>query len=441
MANSRLLISRRNMLRLAAAAVAAPVVVPSTVFGQNAPSETMLMGSIGNGRMGHGDMKEAVYRGMKTNARVVAVCDVDSNRAAHARDAVEGIYTKEYGKGKFTPVKVYGDYHELLARKDIDGVTISTPDHQHAVMAVAAAKAKKDMYIQKPLTYSIGEGKALVKAVRDNKVILQTGSQQRSEVHFRRTCEWVRNGHLGKLQTIEVVVPTDHGTGKNVTMPVPKNLNYDMWLGPRAVAPYTEHRVHPQKDYGRPGWLQIEQYCRGMITGWGAHMYDIAQWALGTDMDSGPVEIQAKADFPTRGLFDVHTNYSAEAMYANGVKMTSKNGSAGVKFTGERGWIRVWRNQFAAEPKTLLREKIAEDGIHLPVSVNHMLNFLESMRKHEDPIAPVEAGHRSNSVCVLHHIAMKLGRKLKWDPKAEQFINDAAANKMLDYSHRKPYTV
>ena len=434
-------ISRRDAVKLAAVSVAAPTIVPATVFGKDAPSNTMLFGCIGNGRMGRGDMKEAIYRGLKTNASVVAVCDVDSNRAKAAKAEVEKIYTKELGKGKFAAVKVYGDYRELLARKDIDGVTISTPDHQHAIVAVAAAGAGKDIYIQKPMTYSIAEGRKLVAAVRKNKVILQTGSQQRSSVYFRKACELVRNGFIGKVHTVEVGVPTDKGKGQARPMPVPKNLNYDMWLGPTPEAPYTEHRVHPQKGYSRPGWLQIEQYCRGMITGWGAHMYDIAQWGLGTDVDSGPVEIEATAVFPDRGLFDVHTKYSGKALYADGVKMTSSAGSAGVKFIGEKGWVRVWRGGFKAEPASILRQKTPPDGINLYVSRNHMLNFQECMRSRKDPICPVEVGHRSNSVCVLHHIAMKLARKLRWDPTAERFANDDEANKLLDYTHREPWVI
>ncbi len=178
-----------------------------------------------------------------------------------------------------------------------------------------------------------------------------------------------------------------------------------------------------------------------MITGWGAHMYDIAQWGLGLDTTSGPVEIKASADFPTRGLFDVHVGYKAEAMYANGVKMVSHNGNPGVKFIGSDGWIWVDRGGFKAPDRAIFREKIPDDGIHLYESKNHEADFLRSMRTRKDPCNPVEAGHRSNSVCVIHHIAMKLGRKLKWDPKAEKFIGDAEANRMLDFPHRKPWVV
>jgi len=442
MKHTRSLVRRRDVLKTAATLVAAPTIIPSCVLGRTAPSNTLAMGCIGTGRMGHGDMKECMHQGLSANVRIVAVCDLDSSRAEHARSVVEETYAAELGRGRYRGVGVYGDFRKLLAREDIDGVTISTPEHWHALIGIAAANAGKDMYVQKPLTYSIAEGQALVRAVRRNKVILQTGSQQRSSVYFRKTCELVRNGRIGKLHTIEVTLPTDSGVGDNTPMPVPDNLNYDMWLGPTPKAPYTEHRVHPQKGYGRPGWLQIEQYCRGMITGWGAHMYDIAQWGVGTDMDSGPVEVEATAEFPDRGLFDVHTTYSSTAWYANGVKMVSRSGSpAGVKFIGDNGWIFVKRGAFEARPAELLREKLGPDEVHLYTSTNHMLDFLECMRTRLDPICPVEVGHRSNTVCVLTHIAMKLGRKLKWDPVAERFVNDDEANRWLDYPHREPWTV
>jgi myo-inositol 2-dehydrogenase/D-chiro-inositol 1-dehydrogenase len=433
-------IKRRDLLK--AAAVAAPMIVSSRVFGKDAPSNTLSMASIGTGRMGHGDMKECLTQGYEANARIVAVCDLDSNRAEHAKAEVETRYTEKFGKGAYKGIDVYGDFREVLARDDIDGVTISTPEHWHALVGIAAANAGKDMYVQKPITYSVVEGRKLVEAVRRNKVILQTGSQQRSSVYFRKTCELVRNGRIGKLHTMEVSLPTDKGTGEDVPMDVPKNLNYEMWLGPTRDEKYTEHRVHPREGYSRPGWLQIEQYCRGMITGWGAHMYDIAQWGNGTDVDSGPIELEAEAEFPDRGLFNVHTEYSSTAMYANGVKMVSRSGSpAGVKFIGDKGWIFVQRGSFKSEPESILREEIGENEIHLYESKNHMLNFLESMRSRKEPCAPVEVGHRSNTVCVLTHIAMKLGRKLKWDPEKERFKNDKEANSMLDYPHREPWTV
>ena len=435
-------LTRRTFLKTAIAAAAAPEVVPSAVLGKDAPSNTLRVGSIGTGRMGHGDMRNALYQGLddSARARLVAVCDLDLNRARHAKADVEKRYKE---RNIQADVKVYQDFRELLARKDIDTVTISTPDHQHALCAVAAAGAGKHMYLQKPFAYSVVEGQKLVEAVRRNKVVFQTGSQQRSDIRFRKSCELVRNGYLGKLKTIEVVVPTDGGRGNPDPMPVPANLNYDMWLGPRPEAPYTQDRVHPQEGFGRPGWLQIEAYSRGMITGWGAHMYDIAQWALGVDRDGGPVTVSATAKFPDRGLFDVHVQYEAEAEYASGVKLISHNGSAGVKFIGEDGWLWVARGNWKAEPEDVLRTKLAEGDVRLYESKNHMLNFLQCCRTGKEPAAPAEAGHRSNTVCVLHHVAMKhQGKTLTWDPKTERFTGDSTgANAMLDYPHRQPWTI
>jgi len=435
-------LTRRTFLKGAAAAVATPYVVPASVLGADAPSNVLAVGSIGTGRMGHGDMRNALYQGLdeSAGARLVAVCDLDLDRAKHAKADVEKRYKE---RNLQATVDAYQDFRKLLARKDIDAVTISTPDHQHALCAVAAADAGKHMYLQKPFAHSVVEGRTLVQAVRRNKVVLQTGSQQRSDIRFRKACELVRNGYLGKLKTIEVVIPTDHGKGDPKPMPVPKNLNYDMWLGPTPEASYTQDRVHPQKGFGRPGWLQIEAYSRGMITGWGAHMYDVAQWGLGVDRDGGPVRVSATAEFPDRGLFDVHVGFKAEAEYASGVTLISHNGSAGVKFIGEDGWLWVARGNWKSEPKDILRTKLADDDVRLYESKNHMRNFLRCCRTGKDPVAPAEVGHRSCTVCILHHIAMKHpGKTLTWDPKAERFTGDSTeANAMLDYPHREPWTV
>jgi len=434
-------LTRRRFLKTAAASFVAPAIVPSSVFGKSAPSNTLQMGCIGVGRQGQGDMQELIYRGLEAGARVVAVCDVDQHRLEDAQWLADKIYSIEVGKNSYESCMTYRDFRELLDRKDIDGVLIVTPDHWHAAHAIAAANAGKDIYLEKPLTYTIAEGRKLVKAVRQNKRILQVGSQQRSSTYFLMACELTRNQCIGKLHTIRVWLPEDQGTGDAQEMPVPKNLEYDFWLGPAPKAPFSEDRVHPQRNYSRPGWLQIEQYCRGMITGWGSHMNDIAQWGNDTDK-TGPVEIEAEAEFPDRGLFDVHTTFRAEAVYANGVRLIMETGDpAGVRFEGDKGWIFVQRGEIQASNREILRQKIPDEGIKLYRSSNHMKNFLESMRSRKDPVTPVEVGHRSNTICVMTHIAMKLGRKLHWDPQTERFLNDEEANRWLDYPHREPWTL
>ncbi len=428
-------LSRKNFIAASAGIVAAPLILPSGVYGAE---QALKIGLIGSGRMGRSNIMAVLGRGDKENVLITALCDVDIKRANKLKKELDKKYAEQ---GQKVEIQVYQDFRDLLATSGVDGVVIATPDHQHAVNAIAAAEAKKDIYLQKPLTYSVVEGQKLVEAVRRNNVVLQTGAQQRSSVYFRKTCELVRNGAIGKIHTVDVQIPTDNGTGDPAQSAVPENLDYDMWLGPTPVHPYAERRVHPQHDLSRPGWLQIEAYCRGMITGWGAHMYDVGQWGLGMDA-SGPVEISATGDFPKRGLFDVHVAYQGEATYANGVKVVSKNGSPGVKFIGENGWIRCWRGGFEAHDRNVFRQEVPKGGIHLYESKNHEADWLQCMRTRKDPISPVEIGHRSNTVCVLHHISMKLGgRKLKWDPVKEQIVGDAEAHALLDFEHRKPWRV
>ena len=433
--------TRRNFLKAAGVTLIAPAILPPRTIAQTPPSDTMLLGVIGTGRQGQGDMQELIYRGLESGARVVAVCDIDSHRLEDAQWLAEKIYAAELGKGNYKGIDAYRDFRELLARPNIDAVLIVSPDFWHALHGIAAAKAGKDIYLEKPLTYSVVEGRRLVEAVRQNKRILQVGSQQRSSIYFRLACEAARNQRIGRLQTIRVWLPEDQGAGDPTEMPVPKNLDYNFWLGPTPPAPFSQDRVHPQMNYERPGWLQIERYCRGMITGWGSHMNDIVQWGNGSD-ETGPVEIEAKAEFPDRGLFDVHTTFRAEALYAGGVRLLMETGDpAGVRFEGDRGWIFVTREEVTASDPAVLKQEAGEGETRLYRSNNHMKNFLECMRSRQDPVAPVEAGHRSNTICVLAHIAMKLGRKLRWDPKAERFLDDDEANNWLDYPHREPWTV
>jgi len=434
---------RRDFLQNTLAAGAATLIFPKGLSAATSKNSTLQIAQIGCGRMGRGDMKNALARGWRSevNARVVAVCDVDRWRANSAKDLVEKFY-KEKGES-VVDVKVYEDARELIARDDIDAFVISTPENWHGLIGVAAAAAGKHMYMQKPLTYSIPEGQALVKAVRENNVVLQTGSQQRSSVYFRQVCTIIRNNWLGKLKSIEVQVGQDKGTASGEPGNPPADLNYDLWLGPSQEMPYIESRVHKNRGFGRPGWLQVERFCLGMVTGWGSHMYDIAQWGVGNDDSSGPVKIQAKGEFPDRGLFDVHTFYEGNAEYANGVTMTSKAvGQSGVKFITEDGWAYCSRGKMDCSNKELLRRRTSAGEVELYTSKSHMQDFLVSAREGSDPVCPVEVGHRSNTVCVLHHISMKLGgRQLNWDPKTEQIIGDPEATKMMEFAMRSPYSL
>jgi predicted dehydrogenase len=434
-------VTRRQFLRgsaVAATGFLVPTIVPASIFGADAPSERITIGFVGVGRMGMGDLRELL--GFK-QVQIIAVCDVDSDRAANAQKTVEAHYGNSTTNGTYKGCATFGDYRDLVTRDDIDAVCVVTPDHWHALPSIAAAKAGKDIFLQKPLTLTIQEGRVLSDTVRQYNRIFQVGSQQRSEARFRQACELVRNGRIGKLHTVKVAFGTDPGTTPQPPMPVPDNLNYNMWLGQAPWAEYTEERVHPQKGYDRPGWLRIADYGAGMITGWGAHHNDIAQWGMGTEY-TGPVEIEGQAEFPKDGLWDVHGDFSIEYTYANGVKVfctDNKKNKQGVVFEGTEGWVYVRRGFIDANPKSLLTSTIGPDEIHLYKSNNHKANWLECIKSRAETIAPVEIGHRSCTVCLLGEIAMRLGRKLKWDPDTEQFIGDEMANRMLSRPMRSPW--
>jgi predicted dehydrogenase len=434
-------LNRRQFLKssaVAAAAVTWPTIVPASVFGANPPSNRITVGCIGVGRMGLGDLREIM--GFK-QAQIIAVCDVDSKRTKHAQQLVEKHDSKQSQDGSYKGCAAYGDFRDLVARKDIDAVSIVTPDHWHTLPSVAAAKAGKDIFLQKPLTLTIEEGRILSDTVRRYGRVFQVGSQQRSDSRFRQACELVQNGRIGKLQTVKVGFGTDPATGPQPPMPVPDGLDYNMWLGPAPWADYTEKRVHPQEGYGRPGWLRITDYGAGMITGWGSHHNDIAQWGMGTEY-TGPIEIEGKAEYPKDGLWDVHGAFSIEYTYANGVKVTcadTRKNKQGILFEGTEGWVYVRRGHIDANPKSLLTSTIGPNEIQLYKSNNHKANFLDCIKSRKETVAPVEVGHRSCSVCLLGEIAMRLGKKLKWDPKREQFTNDDQANRMLSKPTRGPW--
>ena len=462
MVHKRSRASRRQFLKAAGQGIAAsavtigfPAIVPASVFGAASPSNRINIGAIGNGRISRGHDLPGLWK--HDAARIMAVCDLDASRVDDAKTLVNGHYTKQTGK-PYSGVTGYSDYHDVLANKDVDAVVISTPDHWHAIIAIQAVQAGKDVYLQKPASLTIAEGRALSDAVHHSGRIFQIGSQQRSSPQFRYAAELVRNGRIGRLQTVEVGLPGDPSGDEEPDMPVPKNLNYDVWLGSTPVVPYTEKRVHPQTGYDRPGWLRCEQFGAGMITGWGAHHIDSAHWGMGAEY-TGPVEVWGTAEFPTHGLWDVHGDFKTEALYADGVRMIVSGAFPnGIRFVGSEGWVFVSRGNAtvtasdpvaklkdpqalsASDPK-IITSVIGPSEIHLPVSKDHHGNWLACVRSRQQPIAPAEVAHRACSACLVHHIAMKTKRRLFWDPLKERFTNDEEANAMLSRPQRSPYVI
>ena len=447
-------ISRRTLVK-AGAAIGFPMILPARLFGQSAPSNRITVGAIGIGRISRVHDMPEVWK--HADAQIVAVCDVDSRRILAGRQLVDAEYAEQTGTS-YSGTRGFADYRALLADESIDAVLISTPDHQHAGPAIHAVRAGKDVYLQKPASLTIAQGRAMADAVAGSGRILQIGSQQRSDdpwPQFRRACELVRNGRVGALRHVEIGLPGDPAGPEAPPMPIPLNLDYDAWLGSTPEVYYTEMRVHPQDSFDRPGWLRCEQFGSGMITGWGAHHIDTAHW--GMDMEhSGPVEIWGKAEFPTSGLWNVHGPFETNAVYANGVTMKiSGELPNGVKFIGSDGWIFVTRSGpvtasdpegpqvdplTASDPK-ILDSVIGPDEVQLYRSPNQHRNWLDSVRSRAPVAAPAEVGHRSCSACLLHWIAMKTGRRLRWDPQAEHFIGDDEANAMLSRPQRKGYEI
>ena len=432
-----------------------PAIIPAHVLGQDAPSKTIQVGQIGFGRIG----KSMDVPGILSckGVKYVALADLDTKRLALGKAFIDDQYAK---KNTSVDLKLYQDYRELLAGSDVDAVAISTPDHWHSQPAVEAAFAGKDVYMQKPASLTIAEGRLFCNAMNENKRVFLLGSQQRSSEQFHRACELVRNGRLGKIGRIEIGLPGDPAGGKKEAMPVPGNLNYEMWLGSTPNRYYTEDRVHAQSDPtlgSRPGWLRCEQFGAGMITGWGSHHLDIAHWAMGWE-NTGPVTIEGKGVFHTGGLWDVHGDYDVTLTYADGTLMRVWNKFPnGVRFIGEKGWIFVSRGaakMTASDPvlpgrplkaldasdAKLLEGMIGATEVHLyKHRGNHHQNWIDCIRSRAPTIVPADTAHRSCSACLLAHIGMKLARKLTWNPVAERFVGDEAANAMLAREERAPY--
>ena len=452
--------SRRSFMHGAAAAgtaLAFPSIIPARVLGANAPSNTLNVAQIGCGRIGR-TMDAPGF--MKANgARIVAACDLDSRRLAGMQQVVARHY-------KTSADSIVGarDFHDLISRSDIDIVSISTPDHWHAQIAIEAAFAGKHVYMQKPASLTIREGRLFSDAVKEANRKFLLGSQQRSSVQFQKACAFVREGRLGKIMAIEVGLPGDPGGGNTKEMPVPQCLDYDFWLGSTPKVYYTEDRVHSQNAdlkkavNSRPGWLRCEQFGAGMITGWGSHHLDIVHWAMGWE-GMGAKYIEGKGKFHTGGLWDVHGEYDITLTYPDGtpVRVWDKFPN-GVRFIGEKGWIFVSRGaakMTASDPVSPGRKLKALDASdpaliagnpsaslypHMGFGTwHHHQNLIDAIKGNYESLVPAETAHRSCTACLLSWIGMKLGRKLEWDWKKEQFVNDAEANAMLEREERAPY--
>jgi predicted dehydrogenase len=447
---AKLAASRRTFLKSAAVTMAAPYFVPASVFGQNAPSNRITMGCIGTGNQG----LPILERFMKLDdTQIVAVCDV--NRGSHgykeekhfrgrepAQKKVEEYYSDASRSGSFTGCAAFEDFRELLGRDDIDAVTVVAPDHWHAIMTIMAAKAGKDIYCEKPLSVTLGEGRAMAKAVAKYDRILQTGTHERSNPTVRKACELVRSGRIGELKRITTHVGLNNKIGPGPgwePMEVPAGFNYDMWLGPAREVPYHQDRCLYRFRFNY-------DYSGGQITNFGVHSNDMAQWGMGMD-DSGPVEIEyidAKY-LPEGSLFNTATHTKFRARYANGVELVCQTDDPSVRclFEGTEGSVRVDNkgDNFVTVPEELALTEIADEDAILAISDNHQRNFIDCVKSREQPVSHVEAGHRSTSVCHLGNIAIKLKAKLEWDPKAEQFTNNDAANDFLHREARSPWQI
>ena len=444
--------TRRTFVRNVLTGAAGLALTPRLLRATDLANSRINLAQIGCGRMGTSDMTETMqYTDL---CRFVAVCDLDSRRANTAHKTLVKHYVSS-GQSNID-IKIYEDYREVLARKDIDAVLVCVPDHWHAQVAIEAALAGKHIYVQKPVTYSVAEAIALRKTVQATKIILQTGSQQRSEwpfKSFRPATEAVRNGRLGKVKTVKIGIGLDAPKGRPAkAMPVPKTFNYEKWLGPVEAMEFDEDRVHPQHGIGRPGWITTEKFGLGMITNWGAHHVDQMLWALGLEL-SGPKTIEAQANFMKNDVWTVHSNYHVEMTMPTGTQVILDDKfENGLLFEGTEGSIFCSRGHervTASDPnadtgpdrslrasKSSLLSALPSDAVRWMPSKNHHLNWLESIKANRDPIAPISQSSRARDTCAASWISMKLGRKLNWDAAAERFVGDDEANSYLSRKAR-----
>lgn len=432
---------RRRFLQsagLLAAGAAAPTILPSRLFGAQAPSERVTMAFIGTGRQAC-TLNLPEFMAVP-GVQVVAVCDVDRWRVGQAKALVEATYAKQAPSGGWKGCATYNDFREVLARPDIDAVMISTPDHWHVPMALMAIAAGKDVSLEKPITRYIGEGRRLVEAVARHKRVFRVDSEFRSLERFHRATELVRNGAIGTLRTIRVSSPREEFPAEPaVEAPVPEGLDYDLWLGPAPKVPYMQKRTHNPNDLkGRPGWFRSTMYADGMLTNWGAHLVDICQWANGTER-TGPVEVQATGKYHDDPVWNVLETFDARFRYANGVELFYTMDEPRIRFEGDRGWLQVNYAKSKAHPDFLeasapgvLTMPIPKDGVRFPLR-SERVDFVEAVRSRRQTMEDAEVGQRTISICHLAHIGIKRqGVKLAWDPDKERFPADAEANRHLE---------
>ena len=439
-------VTRRVFLQATAAgALSAPWIVPPSVFGVNSPSNRINVGCIGTGNMGIVDLQGLMHQ---DDTQIVAVCDVNRGSYGYktatqflgrepARKRVNDYYAGKKRSGIYKSCDVYNDFRELLARDDVDAVSVTTPDHWHAIPTIMAARAGKHIYCQKPLSLTIAEGRAMVEAVRRYGVVLQTGTQHRSKETMRFACELVRNGRIGRVKRVLMSLGR-HGLRTDINTwqptPVPEGFDYDLWLGSAPWAPHHKSRCFYTFRFS-------QDYSGGETTNTGAHKFDIVQWGLGTER-TGPVEIEdLGSEFPKTGLFDTVSRIHFRARYANGVELICTPGGIGgaARFEGTEGSIQADWSSLSTNPESLKDTVIGPNEIHLHKSSDHKRDFLDSIKSGRDPIAPVEVGHRSASICHLANITMKLKCRLHWDPDRERFVNNEEANRLLSKPLRSPW--
>jgi predicted dehydrogenase len=431
-------ISRRDFVSKASIAFGSFLIVPRHVLGGKkadgsrylAPSDIISLGFIGTGKQGRG----LTTSFLNTNeVRIAALSEVYQAKAQLTLDRIKTHYEKNTQLGAFSEIPVYQDFRELLSRKDIDAVVIATPDHWHAAMSVRAAEAGKDIYCEKPLSLTVREGRAMVNAARKYKKVFQTGSMQRSWPEFRQTAELIRNGYIGEVKSIKVNVGAPPITYNLAEEKLPEGLDWGKWLGPNESVVFNSELAPPISKDVFPNWRLYREFGGGMVTDWGAHMFDIVQWSLGMD-DSGPVEVSAPDGKEIKFL-----TYK----YENGITMTHEKWewNNAIHFVGTEGEIKVQRKKIETTPNSLKDKVIGETEKHVYKSENHYKDFLNAMRNRSKPICDVEIGHRTASVCNIGNIAYRLNRSLKWNPKKEIFIDDKEANSLLGRNMNKEWGI